>query len=66
MIRLETWRERLDSLLDGKTKLFEEDYKIKYPCKYKINGEKVQAQICFETGEIFVKGEVVRRFKATN
>lgn len=41
--------------------LFERDYKIKYPCRYKINGRWYRAQICFESGEIFIRGQVVRR-----
>ena len=58
---MENWRTRLNDLLEGRTQLFEENYKIKYPCKYWSNGKKTKAQICFETGEIFVDGQVVRK-----
>lgn len=55
------WRDKLNDLLEGKKKFFEEDYKIKYPCLYKIDGKKHKAQICFDTGEIFIDGQVVRK-----
>lgn len=34
---------------------------IFYTCFYKINGKKHRAKICFESGEIVVNGQVVRR-----
>lgn len=33
-----------------------------YNCKYKIDGYWIKAQICFETKEIRINGQVVRRF----
>lgn len=34
---MEAWRKKLDKFLNGEYKLFEEDYKITYPCVLKRN-----------------------------
>jgi hypothetical protein len=56
------WRERLNDFLEGKYMLFERDYIITYPCKFKINGMWVKAKIDLENGVIYdLKGNILRR-----
>lgn len=62
---MEAWRDRLDKFLDGNLKLFEEDYKITYPCVLKRNKKRIKAKIDMDHGVIYnLKGKEIRRVKA--
>lgn len=62
---MEAWREKLDKLLDGEYKLFEEDYKITYPCILKRGRKRIKAKIDFQHGVVYnLKGKEIRRVKA--
>ncbi|MBU3195667.1 hypothetical protein KPL26_03190 [Clostridium algidicarnis] len=59
---MEEWRRKLHDLLEGKTRLFEEDYRITYRCKYKTNGMWVEGKIDFKNKEIVDRqGNILRR-----
>jgi len=59
---MEEWRDKLNDLLEGRIKLFEEDYKITYKCRYKVNGKWIKAKIDMEHGIIYdMKGNEIRR-----
>ncbi|MDS1004952.1 hypothetical protein P9J83_15820 [Clostridium sporogenes] len=62
---MEAWRKKLDKFLDGEYKLFEEDYKITYPCILKRNKKRIKAKIDMNHGVIYdLKGEEIGRVKA--
>ncbi|NFC47375.1 hypothetical protein EXN05_08880 [Clostridium botulinum] len=62
---MEAWRDRLNKFLDGNLKLFEEDYKITYPCVLKRNKKRIKAKIDMDHGVIYnLKGKEIRRVKA--
>ncbi|EPY2306804.1 hypothetical protein ACXATD_002472 [Clostridium sporogenes] len=62
---MEAWRKKLDKYFNGEYKLFEEDYKITYPCILKRNKKRIKAKIDFQHGIIYnQKGEEIRRVKA--
>ncbi|MBD5572377.1 hypothetical protein [Clostridium botulinum] len=62
---MEAWREKLDKFLDGDLKLFEQDYKITYPCVLKRNKKRIKAKIDMEHGVIYdLEGEEIGRVKA--
>ncbi|HDK7156467.1 TPA: hypothetical protein PTV43_001596 [Clostridium botulinum] len=42
---MKAWRDKLDKLLDGEYKLFEEDYKITYPCVLKRGRKRIKGRI---------------------
>lgn len=42
---MKAWRDKLDKLLDGEYKLFEEDYKITYPCVLKRGRKRIKERI---------------------
>lgn len=61
---MEAWRDKLDKFLNGDLKLFEEDYKITYPCVLRRGRKRIKAKIDFEHGVIYnLKGEEIRRVK---
>ncbi|NEZ47949.1 hypothetical protein FDF74_12230 [Clostridium niameyense] len=61
---MEAWRDKLDKFLNGDYKLFEEDYKITYPCVLRRGRKRIKAKIDFEHGVIYnLKGEEIRRVK---
>ncbi len=56
------WRDKLNDYLEGRIKLFEEDYKVTYPCRYKRNGEWIIAKIDMDHGIVYdLKGNELRR-----
>ena len=60
--KVEEWRDKLNDYLEGKVKLFEQDYVHGVPCKYKSNGKKIKAKIDFENKIIYdLKGNILRR-----
>ncbi|EQB3099717.1 hypothetical protein [Clostridium botulinum] len=62
---MEAWREKLDKFLDGDLKLFEEDYKITYPCVLKKGRKRIKAKIDFQHGIVYnLKGKEIRKVKA--
>lgn len=59
---MEAWREKLDKLLSGEYKLFEEDYKITYPCILRRDKKKIKARIDMENKIIYgLDGEVLKK-----
>ena len=42
---MEAWRKKLNKFLDGDLKLFEEDYKITYPCVLKRGRKRIKGRI---------------------
>lgn len=60
---MENWRDKVNEFLDDleNGRLFEQNYKVTYPCRFKISGKWLNAKICFKTGEIFISNKVVRR-----
>ncbi|NFM30657.1 hypothetical protein FDC02_04975 [Clostridium botulinum] len=62
---MEAWRKKLDKYLDGNLKLFEEDYKITYPCVLKRNKKRIKAKIDMDHGIVYnLKGKEIGRVKA--
>ncbi|WP_409068868.1 hypothetical protein ACFLKC_14130 [Clostridium caseinilyticum] len=62
---MEAWRDKLDKFLDGNLKLFEENYKITYPCILKRGRKRIKAKIDFQHGIVYnLKGKEIRRVKA--
>lgn len=62
---MEAWRDKLDKFLDGNLKLFEEDYKITYPCILKRGRKRIKAKIDMDHGIVYnLKGKEIRRVKA--
>ncbi|EGO86236.1 hypothetical protein G8S49_11230 [Clostridium botulinum C] len=56
------WREKLNKLLDGELKLFEEDYVHGVSCIYLKEGKRVKAKIDFKNKIIYsLSGQVLRR-----
>ncbi|NFQ84165.1 hypothetical protein FDG04_02305 [Clostridium sporogenes] len=62
---MEAWRDKLDKFLDGNLKLFEEDYKITYPCVIKRGRKRIKAKIDMDHGIVYnLKGKEIRKVKA--
>ncbi|HGG0416114.1 TPA: hypothetical protein ACJFE8_000864 [Clostridium sporogenes] len=62
---MEAWRKKLDKFLDGDLKLFEEDYKITYPCVLKRGRKRIKGRIDMDHGVIYnLKGKEIRKVKA--
>lgn len=52
----------IQDFLSGRHKLFEEDYKITYRCRYKVDGLWVRAKIDMDNGIVYdLNGQVIRR-----
>jgi hypothetical protein len=61
---MEAWRKKLNKFLDGELKLFEEDYKITYPCILKRGKRRIRAKIDMEHGVVYtLRGQVLRNVK---
>lgn len=59
---MEEWRGKINDILEGRTKLFESNYKITCKCRYKVNGKWLKAKIDIEHGVIYdLKGNEIRR-----
>lgn len=59
---MEAWREKLDKYFNGDLKLFEEDYKITYPCILRRDKKKIRARIDMENKVVYsLDGEVLKR-----
>jgi len=59
---MEEWRDKLNDLLEGRIKLFEEDYVHGDPCRYKKDGKWVKAKIDMKKKIIYgLDGEILRR-----
>lgn len=59
---MQSWRERLNDLLEGKIKLFEEDYVPGEVCRYKKNGVWIKAKIDMKEKVVYgLDGQVLRR-----
>lgn len=55
------WKENLNKYFNGDIQLYERNYKITYPCRYKVNGAWEKAKIDLEHGKIYnLNGEVIR------
>ncbi|EPS49012.1 hypothetical protein HYH70_17880 [Clostridium botulinum] len=62
---MEAWRKKLDKFLDGDLKLFEEDYKITYPCVLKRGRKRIKGRIDMDHGIVYnLNGKEIRRVKA--
>ncbi|EPY2273215.1 hypothetical protein ACXAUS_002073 [Clostridium sporogenes] len=62
---MEAWRKKLNKFLDGDLKLFEEDYKITYPCVLKRGRKRIKGRIDMDHGIVYnLKGKEIRRVKA--
>ncbi|KEI16851.1 hypothetical protein Z959_08430 [Clostridium novyi B str. ATCC 27606] len=56
------WRDKLNDYLEGKLKLFEQDYVHGTPCTLKRNKKRIKAKIDFENKIIYdLKGNILRR-----
>ncbi|WP_039239197.1 MULTISPECIES: hypothetical protein [Clostridium] len=56
------WREKLNKLLDGEIRLFEEDYVHGVSCIYFKKGKRLKAKIDFKNKVIYsLNGQVLRR-----
>lgn len=59
---MENWRDKLNDILEGKVKLYEEDYSIRLKYRYKINGRWILAKIDMDHGVVYdLKGNEIRR-----
>jgi len=59
---VEKWRDKLNDYLEGKVRLFEEDYVHGEPCRYKKDGRWILAKIDVGNKVIYdLKGNVLRR-----
>ncbi|EPY6430589.1 MAG: hypothetical protein E6274_01485 [Clostridium sp.] len=62
---MEAWRKKLNKFLDGDLKLFEEDYKITYPCVLKRGRKRIKGRIDMDHGIVYnLKGKEIRKVKA--
>ncbi len=61
---MKAWKTKLDGFLNGEYKLFEEDYKITYPCIIKRGRRRIKAKIDIENGIVYgVGGQVITKCK---
>lgn len=59
---MKNWRDKLNDLLEGRVKLFKEDYSIRYKCRYKVNGKWILAKIDMDHKIIYgLDGQELRR-----
>ncbi|WP_039241192.1 hypothetical protein [Clostridium botulinum] len=59
---MEGWRDKLNKLLNGDIKLFEENYVHGVSCMYISAGKRIKAKIDFNNKVVYdLNGQVLRR-----